>query len=354
MSILDSRTEIKKLDKSNLLGSIEALPDQIADGWREAGTVNLPESYKSIKNVVVSGMGGSALGSQVIKNLYKKSLAVPFEVVPHYELPSYVGEDSLVLLSSYSGTTEETLAAAEDSLARGAKIVVITAGGELAGLATKHNWPVYLIDPKFNPCGQPRLAVGYAIAGQLAIFNKLGLINITDQEISTVVTGLRMLATKLVPESETANLAKDLAFKAYDKSLVLVGAEHLIGAVHVTNNQLNENAKVLTAEWPLSEFNHHYMEALSFPKLARDTTLFLLFNSALDHERMIMRFPLTQKIIEAAGYECELVQATAPTPLEQVFEIIMLGEFVALYLPMLYGIDPSSIPNVEAFKSALA
>ncbi|MEI6690774.1 MAG: SIS domain-containing protein [bacterium] len=353
MTIFDSRDEIKKLDSKNMLKSIEALPQQIADAWMQANKVEFPDTYKKISNVVVSGMGGSALGSYVIKNLYKKSLTVPFEIVSHYELPEYVNENSLVLLSSYSGTTEETLSAAQDAKSRGAKVMVIAAGGPLTDFASANNYPIYQIDPKFNPCGQPRLAIGYAIVGQLALFNKLGLIQVSDEQIVTLVSGLTKLMLKLSPEETDKNLAKDLAFKSYDKMLVLSGAEHLIGAVHVFNNQLNENAKTLTSEWPLSEFNHHYMEALSFPKLSRDTTLFLLFNSGLYQDRMVKRFPLTETVISNAGYEVELIQATAPTALEQVFEIIALGEYASFYLPMLYGIDPSAIPNVETFKTAL-
>src|SRR5690349_11746769 len=128
-SILDSRDQIKALDKSNLLGSVEALPDQILDALEQTKDIVVPEAYKSIKNVVVSGMGGSALGSHIIKGLYKSELKVSFEVVSHYELPGYVNTDTLVLLSSYSGTTEETLASAQDALKKGAKIMVITSGG---------------------------------------------------------------------------------------------------------------------------------------------------------------------------------------------------------------------------------
>jgi len=354
MSILDERIKLNKLDKSNMLGSIEALPDQIAHAWQDAQKVIIPTNYQHISNVVVSGMGGSTFGSYVIKNLYKKTLKVPFEIVSHYELPEYVGENTLVLLSSYSGATEETLEAATDAKNRGAKIMVITSGGQLAELASKNSWPAYIIDAKYNPCDQPRLAVGYAIVGQLALFKNAKLLVVDDKEIITTISGLKSLITKLSPDNSDNNLGKSLAFQAYDKQLVIVAAEHLIGAAHVFNNQLNENGKILTSEWPLPEFNHHYMEALKFPAFAKHNTLFILINSALYHDRVIKRVPLTQRIIDNAGFESVLIQATAPTHLEQVFEIIMLSEYVAYYLPMLYGIDPSKIPTVESFKLALA
>ncbi len=353
-SILDSREKIKAADKSFLLGSVEVLPDQIQDAWDQVKPLTFPDSYSSVKNIVVSGMGGSNLGSLIIKRLFKDELQLPLEVYPHYQLPGYISSESLVILSSYSGNTEETISAATQAKEVGAKIIVISAGGKLVELAKENDWPLYLINPTFNPSEQPRMAIGYAVFGQLAIFAKLGLINISDDEVLNLVDKLKVLVKNLSPENEHSP-AKLLAFSAFDKHTIFVAAEHLIGAAHVINNQFNENAKVLTSEWHLPEFNHHYLEALSFPKLAKDTTIFFLFNSPLYHERVQKRVLITKELIESKGFEVQLIQATAPSKLEQVFEIIQLGEFVACYLPILYGItDPGPVPNVEEFKSKMA
>lgn len=354
-AILDSRDKIKELDKANLLASVEALPDQIEDALSQTKDLIVPESYKTVKNVVVSGMGGSVLGAYVIRGLCKEELKIPFEISSHYLLPGYVNSDTLVLLSSYSGTTEETLSAAGDALARGAKVMVITAGGKLAELAKANNWPLYLINATYNPSNQPRLAIGYAIAGQLALFAKAGILDDQHQALQQTATGLRTMITHLVPEATENNTAKLLAYAAFEKHIIISAAEHLVGAAHVFNNQVNENAKSLTSEWHLPEFNHHYMEALSFPKANQDTTIFFLFNSHLYHERVGKRFPITQELIESKDYETQLIQATAPSKLEQVFEIIQLGEFVAAYLPVLYRIeDPGPVPNVDWFKAQMA
>lgn len=353
-SILDSRDKINQLDKSHLLASVESLSDQIQDAWEQTKSLSFPSDYANVKNIVVSGMGGSALGSLIIKQLYKDELTLPLEIYPHYQLPGYVNADSLVLLSSYSGTTEETLAAAEHAQKVGAKIAVITGGGELASLATSNNWPIYHIEEKYNPSTQPRMAIGYAVFGQLAMFTKIGLINIAESQVLNLVDNLHILVKKLGPEIENSP-AKFLAFSAYDKHTIFIAAEHLIGAAHVINNQFNENAKCLTSEWHLPEFNHHYMEALSFPLQAKDSTIFLLFNSPLYHERVQKRVILTKQLLEQKGFEVQLIQATAGGKLEQIFEIIQLGEFVAAYLPILYGIsDPGPVPNVEWFKAQMA
>ena len=353
-SILDSRDQIKKLDKSNLLGSVEALPAQITDTLDQTAGITVPADYKTgIKNAVVSGMGGSVLASYIIKNLYKSELNVPFDVISHYDLPGYVDESTLVILSSYSGTTEETLSSAKQAISKKAKVMVITGGGPLEKLALDNNWPLYKINPKFNPSNQPRLAIGYAVVGQIVLLSLAGLLSDKSNELANITPLLGKMVKELGPDVSD-NTAKNLAFSLFDKHIIVVGAEHLIGAAHVFNNQVNENAKALTSEWHLPEFNHHYMEALSFPKLAKETTVFFFFNSALYHERVQKRVLLTKNLVEQKGYETQMFLATSKTKLEQVFEVIQLGEFVAAYLPILYGIDPSAIPNVDWFKSEMA
>lgn len=352
-SILDSRDQIQALDKSNLLGSVEALPNQIQDAWEQTKDLVFPDTFPSVSNIIVSGMGGSSLGALVIKRLFKDELQVPLEIYPHYHLPGYTGKDSLVVLSSYSGGTEETLAATEHAMKVGAKIAVITGGGKLAEMAQANHWPMYLIDAKYNPCGQPRMAIGYAVFGMLSMFAKMGLINLSQSEVLNVVDNLNEMVTNLGPEGND-DRAKLMAFATFDKHTIFVAAEHLIGAAHVINNQVNENAKSLTSEWHLPEFNHHYLEALSFPKLAKETTMFLFFNSAIYHPRVQKRVLLTKKLVEEKSYETHMILATSQTKLEQVFEVIQLGEFVAAYLPILYGIDPSPIPSVDWFKAEMA
>lgn len=351
-SILDSRDKIKAIDKSGMLASVESLPDQIQDAWEQTEGLVFPDTFPSISNIIVSGMGGSSLGALVIKRLFKDELQVPLEIYPHYHLPGYASKDSLVILSSYSGSTEETLAAAEHAVKVDAKIAVITGGGQLAQLASANHWPLYLIDAKYNPCGQPRMAIGYAVFGMLSMFAKMGLINISQAEVLNIVDNLREMVKNLGPEGSN-DVAKLMAFASYDKHIIFVGAEHLIGAAHVFNNQVNENAKSLTSEWHLPEFNHHYMEALSYPKLAKETTVFFFFNSALYHERVQKRVLLTKSLVEQKGYETQMILATSETKLEQVFEVIQMGEFIAAYLPILYGIDPSGIPNVDWFKAEM-
>lgn len=352
-SLLDSRNKIAKLDKSGILASIESLPNQIRDAWKQASSIKYPSEYKQAKNIVIAGMGGSALGSQVIKHLYKNELTVPFEIISHYQLPAYTSSDSIVLLSSCSGNTEEILSAAKQAIDKKAMVIAISTGGKLIELALENNWPHYQITPTYNPSNQPRMAIGYTITGQLNIFTQLKYLSTTKKELSNLADNLEKLVKNLDPDTITGNMAKLLAYHAYDKMLILSGAEHLIGAIHAINNQLNENAKLLTAEWHLPEFNHHYLEALTNPSKLKEDILFLQFNSHLYMPKVTKRVHLTAKVIKKAGFDSEVIEATASTHLEQVFEIITLGSFLNFYLAMLYKLDPAPIPNVDHFKSEM-
>ncbi|NOY15202.1 MAG: SIS domain-containing protein [bacterium] len=350
--LIDSRDKIKQLDKQGILASIEALPAQISDAWATGSDLNIDIKPGQVEKVVLVGMGGSALGGHVIKHLYP-DLKAPFEVVSGYNLPGFVDKKSLVILSSYSGSTEEVLTAAGQAKERSEQVVVITTGGRLGRMARDNNWPVYLIDPVFNPSNQPRMAVGYAITGLLAIFNQAGLIKITDSQISQVVGYLKSKNKDLEPESVDTNIAKYLAYNAFRRIIAFVAADHLVGAVHVFNNQVNENAKNLTTQLVIPEMNHHFLEALPYPKQLRDDVVFFLFDSDLYLPRIQQRVALSQQVIEKSGFPNEIIKAEADDKLMQAFEIIQIGAYTSFYLAMLNGIDPSPIPNVDFLKAEL-
>ncbi len=353
MAIIDSREDMLALDASNMLGSIEQLPDQLNHGWNIGQAMDVSAISKPITNVMVAGMGGSNLGAHVVKAAFEASLSLPLEISATYSLPAYVGTSTLVILSSYSGTTEETLTAAEAAKQKGAQVVVIAAGGDLAALATENHWPLYRIDPKHNPSNQPRMAIGYSIMAFLSVLAKLNLIQVTHEDITSIVSSLRDRAQSLSPESET-NMAKHLAYEMVDRLLILVSSQHLRGAAHVFNNQLNENAKQLTVELSLPEMNHHYMEALSFPRAVASESLFVFINSRHYVPRIQTRYGLTETVAQNNGFATYVIKLSTSSPLEEVFALIQFGAYTNYYLSMLNGINPSPIPNVDFFKEELA
>ncbi len=353
-SLLDSLTEIQALDKKNVYGSVLALADQIEDAWEQVSQLEISVDQARVRNIVVAAMGGSALGPDVIKRALKAELHLPLEVVNDYALPGYVDEHSLVILSSYSGTTEETLAAMEEAQSRGAQMMVITTGGGLSAFMQEHKVPGYIIDAKHNPSGQPRMAIGYSVFGIIALLTRAGLLKLTETEINSVIATVRRTTRELTVEVEQEkNGAKQMAFHMLARIPVLIAAEHLEGAVHVFQNQLNENAKTYAEYRILPELNHHLMEGLRFPEGNDKNLFFVLLNSSLYNKRTQKRVEITQTVLENAGFDTIDLQIESGSRLEQAFEVIAFGAFTNFYLAMLEGIDPAPIETVDFFKEQL-
>lgn len=353
--ILDDLNQIKKLDKSNVYGSVEALPDQCWHAWQEAGRIKVPSDYSKVKNLVMTGMGGSGLGARLIESLYQYQLQVPIIRVSNYALPGFVNKDTLVICSSYSGSTEEVVENLYQALKKKAKIMVIATGKDLINIALKHKLPFYQIKPDFNPSQQPRMAIGYSVVGQLVLVSKAGLIKLTEQEIKSCLKLMRQIQKGLgVNTNSPKNEAKKTALKLYDKVILYFAASHLSGAVHTVKNQLNENAKVLAARFDVPELNHHLMEGLRFPASNKKDLIVFLAKSNLYHKRIQERFELTQDVVGKNKIETYVFEAKGQTRLEQAFELIQFGAYVNFYLAMLAGIDPAPIPWVDYFKEKLS
>lgn len=354
MNILDNPQEIKKIDKENVYGSIEALPEQCLHAWEDVGKIKIPENYRNFKNIVVCGMGGSSLGAHVIQALFKESLKVPLILVRDYHLPGFVDQDSLIVLSSYSGTTEETISCSEEAIKKNLRCFVISTGGKLEELARQQDFPFYKIVPKFNPSNQPRMAIGYSVFGQIAVFSKLGLIQVKKDEVIKLTGFIESLKEKYnLKILLQNNPAKQLAEKAKDKIINLVSAEHLQGALHVFNNQLNENSKNFSNFFYIPELNHHLMEGLKNPQTLKENTFFVFFESDLYSPKIQKRFTITQEVVTKNGIDLKAVKLNGKTALEQTLELITFGAYVNFYLSMLYGINPAPIPWVDFFKAEL-
>lgn len=355
MYVLDNLKKIKKLDKRNVLGSIESLALQCQQAWDEVKRVKMPKAYRSINNVVISGMGGSGLGGHIIQSLFFNELKVPVKVLNSYDISADVGNKTLFIASSYSGSTEETLGAFKQALARRAKVMVITSNGQLGNWAKKHKVPAYIFEPRYNPCGQPRLGLGYSILGQVGLLKKASILNFTDRDLEmitkVIIKGHREFGAKT---KLSKNQAKKIALSLRNKVPFLVGSEFLAGNAHVASNQLNENAKNFATYFVIPELNHHLMEGLTCPKAAKKLLKFLLIESGLYLSRNQARYKVTKNVIKKNGFDFVSYKAKAKTELEQTFEVLLLGSYVSFYLAMLNNLDPSRVPWVEFFKKELA
>lgn len=273
INLLDNLKFQHQLDQANLYSSIVSLFKQCQHAFTAVNSLKI--HFQPVENLIMSGMGGSGLAARIVESLYADTLPVPLYTLHDYHLPPWANSKTLVICSSYSGTTEETVQTLTEALTKKCQILVICAGGKLAQLAHQHHLPVYLIDPKYNPSQQPRMAIGYSLIGQLAMLKQASLLKLA----STDIDSLKPIMKSVVEHNQRdlpllTNPAKKIAQALHTKQIILVAAEHLTGAFHVVKNQMNENAKQLSHRHDLPELNHHLMEGLRFPPQIKKTWLF--------------------------------------------------------------------------------
>lgn len=351
---LDDIQKIKTLDSKNMLGSLELLGAQISEVGAVFQNLELPESYKNCTNIVVAGMGGSALGAHIIKTVFAKNLAVPVEITNHYELPAYVSKETLVVVSSYSGTTEEALSALQSAVDKNANVVVICAGGELAKMASEKKIPALVFTTKNNPCGSPRMGLGYSIFGQLHIFARLGFINFSENNFAEAVSVAEKYNKQFgVNGLLEYNIAKNLAEEIGDKSVWFAGSEHLVGSAHVAANQMNENAKRFAGYFVVPEFNHHLMEGMTKPEHNPENLVFITLESNLYHPKVQKRYEVTKTVLEKNNISYLAYQCQENEVWSQMVEVLVFGSYLSFYTAIYHDIDPTAIPFVDFFKQAL-
>lgn len=346
--MLDLRNtqEIKKLDPKNVLGSTEMLASQCEQIWQDAKSVPFPKAYKKVSNIVICGMGGSAYGGHVALSGLKNELRVPLVVQNSYYLPAFTNENTLVILTSYSGSTEETLSCARDALARRAKITGITSGGKLEKFLTSQKLPSLIFHAQHNPSSQPRLGTGYIVLGTIALLGRLGFVSLSDGTVSNAIAELK------VAQESIKSKARSLAKKLHGFFPVIFAADFLEGNAHIMRNQFNETSKSFAAFSEIPELNHHLMEGLKNP--ADKKMAVLLLSSTLYPPIIQKRLELTKDVVKKNSVAVAEYTPFGSTKVSQILNTLSFGGYLTLYLAFLYGQDPSVIPWVDYFKKKLA
>jgi len=352
--ILDDKEQVEQIDKSGVYDSVISLPKQARQAWDEVSSMTIPDSYQDIKNIVFLGMGGSNLGFRLVKEVYLDELSVSAELVNGYRLPNYVNEETLVIVSSYSGNTEETLHLAQLALEKKAKLIALTTGGKLAELAESYKFPMYLCDPKYNKAGQPRLGLGYSVFSQIALFAKLGFITLKQEEIETIFSEFDHQLSQWELANTENNEAKALAKSLVGKLPIWIGADHLAGNTRIAHNITNETPKVYSSYYVIPDLNHHLMEGLKNPQEVINNLAVIAFDSELYHARNQKRLEVTKLVAEKNNVEWHAYKPQSKTKLGQACEILLLSNFIVFYLSMLYKEDPCPIPWVDFFKKNLS
>jgi glucose/mannose-6-phosphate isomerase len=304
--------------------------------------------------IVVTGLGGSAIGGDLLRSYLAGECSIPIFVNRSYNLPAFVGRRTLVLANSYSGNTEETLSAYRDAKKKGAAVVVISTGGKLAGLA-KRNGDPWVAIPSGLP-HPPRAALGYSFFPMLLLLIRNGIVRERRGELEATLGLLSGLRKRYCLENPTSgNRAKHIARALHGKLPILYSASERMDAVTLRwRSQLNENAKTLAYSHLLPEMNHNEILGWEALKPVMKNAYVLMLRDKGDHPRVQVRMELTKGLIapQAGGYE--EVWSEGKSLLARIFSLISLGDWVSFYLAMENRVDPMPVKKMDFLKKKLA
>jgi glucose/mannose-6-phosphate isomerase len=339
------------IDKSNFKEYLVQFPNQIFESKSlfSSGTINL--NKKLIKNIIYIGMGGSAIAGDIIHDSFFDQLSIPFQVIRGYNIPACCTKTSLVITSSYSGNTEETLAALGQASLRESQILAITSGGELLKKAIEKKWSYIKIPDGFPP----RQAFGYSFFPILYLLNNLKFIKISENEIKSIINLTKSIVERNdVQKSSAKILMIDLATKINKNiPIIYATAPYLCAVATRWKNQFQENSKTQAFSNVIPEMNHN--EIVGWEMNLTDICNFLVIflESQNVHPRIAMRINLTKKIIRDKGIELVEIYPEGSTLLEQTVSFIAKGDWVSYYLALINKKDPMAILNIDYLKAEM-
>jgi len=347
-----TRERIAAVDPDGMLDRILGLGDQLQRAWQEAQRVEPKVDGDRVKNVVVAGMGGSAISGDIVRAVVANESGVPLLVNRNYDLPSYVGPDTLVVASSYSGNTEETLAAFEQARARGAQIVAITSGGRLRQRAEEQACTVYPI----TIASPPRAAISFLTAPLLHLLAFLRHIPDPGNDVGETAARLKSLAGRFGPEGMGGdNLCKSLASHLYQKLPLIYAAVHpLEGVAWRWKGQFSENSKMLAFANVLPEMNHNEIVGWGLDKALQERIRVVFLRDRDEHPRIRRRFEITKELLQGETGTILEVGSEGESLLARLFSLIFIGDLTSLYLAVLNGVDPTPVAKIDTLKQRLA
>ena len=351
---LDDLNAIAERDSQDVLTAIERFADQCREGW-EIGraTTGLPDS-DGVDAIVVLGVGGSGVSGDVVQAVVEPRLPLPFRTVKSYgPLPEWVGRNTLVFAVSYSGDTEETLAAVDDALQRGARIVAITSGGALQEAAARSGLALVKIPPGF----QPRAGLGYLAMPLLAVLVEMGLLPDMQDDIDDAIETLGDIAERCHRKHPTTdNPAKDLAKRLEGRIAIVYGGSP-IGAVAAYRFKcdLNEYAETVAFWNEIPELDHN--EIVGWSRLSDDLAqrfCLVLLRDPQEHDRIALRFDVTKRLVQERFSEVIELTAEGTSAIARILSLVLLTQLAAIYRAFLHGVDPAPVGVLDEVKAELA
>jgi glucose/mannose-6-phosphate isomerase len=353
MERLNDLDRIKETDPQGMYDLLLSFPQQVETAYAIGQRAELPQvGPDSVRNIVVSGMGGSAIGGDLVRSYLAGDLKIPFFVCRNYNIPAFVGKDSLVIASSYSGNTEETLEAYDQAKAAGAKLLAIATGGKLGEKAEADGVPLIKIPPGLPP----RAALGYSFVPLLVAMWRMKFI---PDRCVDFFEGTHVLKEGIeeyeVERPVDDNPAKEMAQKLHRKLPIIYSATDHFDAVAVRfKGQLCENSKMLAFFNFFPEFNHN--ELVGWNKLydLQPHLAVAILRDHEDHPRILRRMELVKEIVEDLQVPVYELHSKGSCLLERIFSLIQLGDFISFYLAVLNEEDPTPVRVIDHLKDELA
>lgn len=345
--MLDDQNVLRQRDPS---GALAVAADQYEQTRFSVAVANPENDGRAITRVIVAGMGGSALAALLAKSWLKSELGVPFEVVRTYDLPAYVTVNTLVIASSYSGNTEETLSCLHEAEERGAQVAIISAGGKLIEATEVDNMAHVRLPGDL----QPRMAVIYNLRALVALFTHFGLTSyMAFDEIAETTDWLGEQTKNWTSDVTTdKNYAKQLALLAVGKTPVFYAGGLMAPVAYKWKISWNENAKNVAFWNEYPEFNHNEFIGWTSHPIEKPFAVFDL-RSNFEHPQILKRFEVSDRLLSGQRPKATVVNLKGDTPLAQMLWGSILADFVSIYVAILNGVDPTPVPLIEKLKQEL-
>jgi glucose/mannose-6-phosphate isomerase len=343
---------IKSIDKDNMFDVIKSFPIQIEDAVQIAGNVDISNiNFGELKNIVVNGLGGSAIGGDFARSFTTYKIDVPIIINRNYLLPSFANSNTLAVISSYSGDTEETNSAYRDAIKRNCKIICISSGG-LVGKTANENCHFLL---KIPGGLQPRCALGYSFFTLIILLSKLGFIEDLSIEIGAVIELLKRKSDIYSNISSDENPAIKLAKLLIGKLPIIYSSVDILDVVNLRwRGQLSENAKVLAYGNLYPEMNHNELVGWKLNEDILKRIVVIMFKDREDNERIKLRMEITNKILQKYADEIIILKGEGKSKLERIFDLVHLGDWVSYYLAIINKINPTPVEAINFLKNKLA
>lgn len=334
-----------------MMGYLYELPDQFQNSLGlKFDFIN--QYQKVYRNIVVTGLGGSAIGGDILRNYAAKRASLPVVVNRDYHLPAFVGEDTLVFTVSYSGNTEETLEAYQEAVNRGADVIVLSSGGKLSEYARRDNKAVIQVPNAFVP----RAAAAWLFAPVALVLGQMGILPGVENEIKETVAVLKQMRDFLNPTVDVpVNLARVIAGKTRDNIPVIWGTTGVSEvAAQRWKAQINENAKSPAYYNIFPELNHNEIVGFEVPQEILQRQVYIILRDDGDYERIKKRIEISKNIIKNQVKSIIEIHSRGESYLARVFSLIYVGDYASVYLALEYGINPTPVKMIDYLKDQLA